>query len=376
MTTYRQITLKNLFIDNKKCIGLQFYPDKVIGALIKELPNPKWSKEFRLAYIDRTKDNLDRIFEKFKGVAYINTRGLLDKKPINTDRFPTNIEQIKERKLPESYRRCPEDYLQKLEIKRYATNTVRTYVSCFEEFINHYKTMDLIDINEIDIRNYLLLQIRLGKSDSFINQMINSIKFYYEIVQGMPNRFYSIERPRRKSKLPKVLSKEEILAMITSSNNIKHKCIISLLYSAGLRRDELINLKIENIDSKRFLIMIEDAKGNKDRYTLLAKSIIDDLREYYRKYMPKKWLFEGQFGEKYSASSVARIVNYTARLASIKKRVTPHMLRHSFATHLLENGTDIRYIQVLLGHKSTRTTEIYTHVAINSFDNIKNPLDL
>ena len=164
--------------------------------------------------------------------------------------------------------------------------------------------------------------------------------------------------------------------MISKTRNLKHKCIISLLYSAGLRRSELLNLKIEDIDSKRMLILVRQAKGNKDRVTLLANSILEDLRAYYMEWKPKVYLFEGVHGGKYSPQSILKLVKRASEKAGIPKNVTPHMLRHSFATHLLENGTDLRYIQSLLGHNSSRTTEIYTHIATNHFNTIKNPLDL
>ena len=192
----------------------------------------------------------------------------------------------------------------------------------------------------------------------------------------MPNRFYTIERPRKKEKLPKVISKEEVIRMIDHTSNLKHKCIISLLYSAGLRRSELLNLKPTDIESDRMLIRVEQAKGNKDRYTILSEKLLVNLRTYYKIFRPKNYLFESYKATKYSASSVLKIVKSAAERVGIKRTVTPHMLRHSFATHLLENGTDIRYIQELLGHSSTKTTEIYTHVAKTNFNNIKNPLDL
>lgn len=157
---------------------------------------------------------------------------------------------------------------------------------------------------------------------------------------------------------------------------MKHRCIISLLYSAGLRRGELLNLEVDHIDSERMMIRVSQGKGMKDRYTLLSEQLLDDLREYYKVYRPKKFLFEGEQGKRYSSTSVGKIVSRSARKAGIRKRVTPHTLRHSFATHLLENGTDLRYIQSLLGHSSSKTTEIYTHVAMNSVRKIKNPLDL
>ncbi len=166
----------------------------------------------------------------------------------------------------------------------------------------------------------------------------------------MPNRFYSIERPRKEERLPEVLSKEEIKRMIKVTQNLKHRCTISLLYSAGLRRGELLNLKITDIDSQRMLIKIVQGKGNKDRFTLLGENVLHSLRAYYKEYRPKEYLFEGEQGGKYSPTSLLKIVKVAAQRAGIRKQVSPHMLRHSFATHLLEQGTDLRYIQSLMGH--------------------------
>ncbi len=356
-------------------IGIQFHPDKVIQALIKELPNPKWSKEFSMVYITYTKENLHQIFEKFRGVVWVNGNSFFKEK-ILRDNQAVDINWYRNRAKTTSYNYVPEAFLTKLELKRYALNTCKTYILQFEKFINHYPDTDIVALSEQEIRRYLQHLIQQNKSNSYINQAINSIKFYYEVVMGMPNRFYSIERPRKEQKLPQVLSKEEILAMIANTNNIKHRCIVSLLYSAGLRRSESLDLKIEDIDSKRMLIFISNAKNNKDRYSLLSETVLKELRIYYKEWQPKKYLFEGPFGQKYSASSVAKIIRKTSEKAGIIKKVNPHMLRHSFATHLLENGTDIRYIQTLLGHSSTKTTEIYTQVAINNFKSIKNPLDL
>ena len=163
--------------------------------------------------------------------------------------------------------------------------------------------------------------------------------------------------------------------MIQHSTNIKHKCIISVLYSSGVRRAELLNLKITDIDSHRMVINVRMGKGNKDRITLLSESVLKDLRIYFKEYKPRVYLFEGEKNNAYSAESVLKVVKNAARRAGIRKNVTPHMLRHSFATHLLESGTDLRYIQALLGHSSTRTTEVYTQVAINNIKTIKSPLD-
>jgi integrase/recombinase XerD len=340
------------------------------------LPNILWNDEFKMYYVANNKANLDKVFELFRGVAWINSNYFFQRSRSKNLNEVFDVSWFRNRIRSPHYKFCPEEYLLKLELKKYSNNTVRMYVSCFERYINYYHDKDLESLNENDVRVFLQSLIQDNRSNSHINLSINSIKFFYEIVLGMPNRFYAIERPRRERKLPVVLSKEDVRLTIENTNNLKHKCIVSLLYSAGLRRNELLNLKLTDIDSKRMVIRVRDAKGNKDRYTLLGKSMLDDLRIYYKEYRPKIYLFEGKNEVKYNANSVFKIVSNAGLKAGIKIKVSPHILRHSFATHLLEAGTDLRYIQLLLGHNSTKTTEIYTHVATNSFNSIKNPLDL
>lgn len=372
----KQITLKHLVINEKRHIGLKFYPDKVIQALIKQLPDVKWSKEYSMAYIPNHKGNLNRIFQVFKGVAWINMNSFSQGYRRKGDNPPLNIDYYRKRLLPTGYRPCPEEYLKKLETKQYAFNTAKAYIAHFEKFINYFKDKNLLEIQEMDILAYMSKIARDSKySKSYQNQMLNSIKFYYEVVLGMPNRFYSIDRPFKDKKLPVVISKEEVRRMIAVTKNIKHRCIIMLLYSAGLRRSELLKLKLEDIDSKRMCIYVRDAKGNKDRQTLLSEKLLLDLRKYWKEYQPEDFLFEGEKGGAYSATSVRRVVARSAENAGIPRRITPHVLRHSFATHLLEDGLDIRYIQVLMGHSSIKTTERYAQVAIKLLNRIKSPLD-
>lgn len=371
----KTITLRHLLIDNKKMLGLQFYPDKVVQIVIKSLNGVKWSTKHNMAYVDNTKENLKQIFDSFKKVAWINTKYLSSNTPINKDNGNLVLDEYRNKIMPDGKRKCPEEFLRKLELKQYAKNTARVYIGMFEQFINYYKEEKLIELNEIDIQNYLLYLVKDGKSNSYLNQMVNSIKFYYEIVLNMPNRFYTIDRPIKVQRLPKVVSKEEVLAMINHTHNLKHKCIISLLYSSGIRREELVNLKITDIDSKRMIIHITNAKGNKERLTILSNTVLKDLRLYFKKYRPETYLFEGQKGGKYSNSSVLNVVKSAGKRANLKMKITPHVLRHCFATHLLEAGTDLRYIQTLLGHSHSRTTEIYTQVAIHHIKTIKSPLD-
>ncbi|MFK7787252.1 MAG: site-specific tyrosine recombinase/integron integrase [Crocinitomicaceae bacterium] len=375
MNLKKTITLKHLLIADQKCIGFQFHPDKVVHALMRELPHIKWSQEFGLPYIPNNKTNINLIYQTFRGVAWVNTNHFFTRRRLNNDNEDINVNWFRKRELPIGYRSCPEEYLLKLELKRYSNNTVKAYVQCFEKFINCHKESDLMQIDEPAIQRYLQKLIQEKKSNSYVNQTINSIKFYYEIVKEMPNRFYSIERPRKVHKLPTILSKEEVKAVIDATGMLKHRCILSLMYSSGLRIGELLALKPENIDSKRMLIQVIEGKGNRDRLTLLSEKVLTDLRNYYKLHQPKNWLFESPDGNQYSTTSVRKILRKAAESAGITKKITPHTLRHSFATHLLEAGTDLRYIQVLLGHKSSKTTEIYTHVASNTFAAIKNPLD-
>ncbi len=260
--------------------------------------------------------------------------------------------------------------------RRYSDNTIKIYCHYFEDFCIYFKDETLKNITTSQINAYILDLIKSKNiSISQQNQRINAIKFYFEKVLGREKQYYKLHRPHKEHKLPKVLSKNEMRQILNSCNNIKHKCILMLIYSAGLRRSELLNLTLSDIDSERMVINIRGAKGMKDRISLLSYNLLQLLRIYYKEYKPKKYLFEGQNGGKYSPTSVANILKKATLKAGIKKKVTPHMLRHSFATHLLEQGTDLRYIQELLGHNNLKTTEIYTHVSKRAIDKIKNPMD-
>jgi len=270
----------------------------------------------------------------------------------------------------------PPGYLELLQRKRYSQSTIISYTNYFQDFIQYFNNENINAISCHQINNYILELIQCkGISVSQQNQRINAIKFYYEKVLGRKKQYIRISRPRKEFKLPTVLTLEEVEKIIQLTKNIKHKCILMTIYSGGLRRSELINLRVEDIDSERMLIKVCGAKGKKDRYTLLSERLLSELREYYLKYHPTHWLFEGQEGGQYSATSIEKIFHDAVKRSHIRKHVTPHSLRHSFATHLLEQGTNLRYIQALLGHASTKTTQIYTHVASNALMKIRNPLD-
>ena len=213
-------------------------------------------------------------------------------------------------------------------------------------------------------------------SHSTQNQHINAIKFYYEKVLGLNKDYYQINRPRKEKKLPQILSKVEVIRILSHTINIKHRTILAMTYSSGLRIGELLGLKASDIDIERNTIFIKQGKGKKDRLVKLAKNIIPLLREYVGEYKPTTFLFEGVNKNKYSQTSVRNILRNACKKSGIhKKEIKVHTLRHSYATHLLESGIDLRYIQSLLGHSSIKTTEIYTHISKDALNKVESPLD-
>ena len=270
-----------------------------------------------------------------------------------------------------------EKFKQYLRSKRYSENTIKTYSEALQSFFSFFNSKSINMITNEDIicyNNDYILKNKL--SASYQNQIVNAVKLYFKTIQATKIEVEKIHRPKRAKVLPNVLSKEEVKAILNAHDNIKHKMMLSLIYSCGLRCGELLALKPVNIDSKRNLILLKNAKGKKDRIAPLSLKILELLREYYRQYKPITYLFEGQkAGQPYDARSLQLVLKQALKKAAITKPVTLHWLRHSYATHLLESGTDLRYIQELLGHNSSKTTEIYTHVSTNNIQKIKSPFD-
>jgi integrase/recombinase XerD len=267
----------------------------------------------------------------------------------------------------------------RLRLQRYSEDSIRNYKSAVGSFLQlaskKYDKPEDLTAKEIEKYVYWLIQTK-NISASYQRMVVASIDKFYNLTLNIHLPIKHLYPTRKEHHLPEYLNKDEVKRLINSTNNLKHKCILELLYSGGLRLSELLNIKISDIDSKDMIIHIRMAKGKKDRKVMLSEVLLSDLRIYLKKYKPTTFLFEGQNKEHYSAKSVQNVVHLAAQKAGIKKHVTPHTLRHSFATHLLENGVDIRYIQELLGHQSVKTTEIYTHIADISKSAIKNPLDL
>ncbi len=278
--------------------------------------------------------------------------------------------------LNENNAKALTDYRNLLLLKGYSPMTIHTYCNAFHHLLRLLKERNAVDMSKQHILSYLLWLItKQGYSEVHIHTTVNAIKFYYEQVLGRKAEFYNLPRPKKPWKLPEVLAAEEVTEVIQKVENIKHRAMLMAGYSAGLRVSEIVNLKIKDIDSKRMMIHIHGAKGKKDRMVPLSKRLLDVLRLYFRQYKPREFLFEGQHGGAYSTRSIQLILSEAKRKAGIKKKGSVHSLRHSYATHLMESGTDVRFIQELLGHNSITTTMRYTHVSQKNMAKIESPLD-
>ena len=263
-----------------------------------------------------------------------------------------------------------------LKLKGYSPNTIKTYTVEFGQLLYILKAHPVEELSPDRIRSYLLYCTEhLHLSENHIHSRLNAIKFYFDQVLKRDNFFLEIPRPKKPSTLPRVLSQKEIAKLFEVTTNEKHLLILKLCYGMGLRVSEIVNLKLEHINSKRMQVLIAGAKGKKDRYVHLPRTVIPALRDYYKTYKPAVYLFEGQFGGKYSSRSAQAVFKNAMKKANIRKAMGIHSLRHSYATHLLEYGTDISYIQKLLGHNSIQTTQVYTHVGVKDASQIKSPLD-
>lgn len=356
---------------------LDFPKDPGLIAEVKKVSGCLWSQTLMKWYIPAEEFRLQEVFEKLSPVFYLDYSAL---KKGSTQRkvIPHATTPLKLKTRPGSEVLQEIDRFEKwMEQKRHSSNTIRTYKKALITFFSFHNTVPVKDIsNEHVIHFNQEYVIRNNYSASYQNQLLSGIKLFYDKFYKTGFNTEEIERPYRPKKLPNVLSKGEIKRILHAPDNLKHHTMLSLTYACGLRRSELLNLRPGDVDSHRGLLIIRNAKGKKDRVIPISDKVIDMLREYYRKYRPKTWLFEGQpDGRKYSTTSVYHVLSRAVKSAGINKKVSLHWLRHSYATHLLEAGTDIRYIQTLLGHKSTKTTEIYTHVSTDSLKNIKSPFD-
>ncbi|NMH23826.1 tyrosine-type recombinase/integrase [Flavobacterium solisilvae] len=333
----------------EKRIAVFFEKNAALIVRIKQIEGCRWSQTLKLWHLPDTDENRKRF-----------------KLPLVADTLPSNEGIIQIAK-----------FKQWLRSKRYSESTIVTYSEALKSFLVFYNNKAIADISNEDVivynNEYIL---KSGLSSSYQNQIVNSIKLYFKTCRDTKIEVDKIHRPKREKVLPNVLSKEEVKAILEAHSNLKHKMMLSLIYSCGLRCGELLALQPVHIDSKRNIVLLKNAKGKKDRIAPLSPKILEMLREYYKLFKPTTYLFEGQHaGTPYDSRSLQKVLKLALNKARIVKPVTLHWLRHSYATHLLESGTDLRYIQELLGHSSSKTTEVYTHVSTKSIQHIKSPYD-
>ncbi len=350
-----------------------------ISDMIKTIPGRRWSKTFTAWHLPvrYTPELLNIKFEDRLTFVWFSEGGN-NPFPVNFARKdrPKPLTVKKQLPLTPSQLRELSRMVEQLQLENKAKNTIKTYRSQIRMFWQHYPKQDPLAITEKEIRGYLLhLVNERHVSISYQNQAINAIKFYYEHILGWTPKGYYVQRPAAEKRLPVVLSKEEVQDLLAVVENLKHKTALAVMYGAGLRVGELLNLKVSNIDSDRMLIYIQKGKGKKDRTTILSGKVLGLLREYYSQYKPQYWLFEGEQDKRYSHRSMQQVFQRAKTAAGILKPGGTHLLRHSFATHLLESGVDLRYIQALLGHESSETTEIYTHVSTKHLREIVSPIE-
>ncbi len=357
----KKIVLTPLFHKNKHLIAIQFGYDDEIRFYIKKLTEVKWSQSKRTFYTSESdlKKLSNHLNRKKWTIIYDE----------NIQRRIKSILSIKSQSLLSDFEKF-------LIGKRYCESTVNTYCSFIKLFLIFLNKKDIITVDNEDVRLFVEEVVISKKySISTHRQLISAVKQFKEFYPSCSIENLQLIRPNKNRTLPIVLSKEEIVDLLRSTRNLKHRAVLALLYSSGLRISELLNLKLRDIDLDRRQLHIKNAKGRKDRFVIMAESFIPLLHNYFNTYRPKHYFVEGTTGNKYSAESIRAFLKRSCKLARINKRVTPHTLRHSYATHLLENGIDLRYIQELLGHAKPETTMIYTHVSKKDLMRIESPLD-
>jgi integrase/recombinase XerD len=363
------ITLESALHAGIRRIKVKFDYNFELIKKIKSIHDAKWSTNSRYWHLPYTFESLEEIRRIGSEFGFV-IQGIDRLEEEKQERYFVRELSPEKESAVKLFRRF-------LNTQRYSERTVITYIEAIKTFLGYLKSKRIEEITNMDVisfnEGYIL---KNGFSWSYQNQIISALKLFFNQVIDKGLIISEIRRPRRSKNLPGIFSVEEVERLLKSIRNTKHKAALGLIYACGLRRSELIGLQISAIDSKRKLLMIKGAKGNKDRIVPLPESMIELLRGYYKLYRPGKWLFEGQkAGEPYSETSLRQAFVQAMKSAGIKKKLTLHSLRHSYATHLLENGIDLRFIQELLGHKSSKTTEIYTHVRVKSIESIRSPFE-
>jgi site-specific recombinase XerD len=373
MSTRVAIVLEPLEHRGQRRVALRIPNEDALTAIARDL-GAEWSRTLRIWHLPHEASTVGRVFDAYKGKAWVDYSAM-KKVPLAASPSVPRAAGPPKPTLNAAQEEALAAMLRKMEIGRYSPTSIKTYLNATRQFFLHYPERHPAELTTGDIEAYQHHLAQGRTSNSYLNQVVNAVRYYYKDVMGDAGRVTFIERPRKERKLPSVLSEEEVSALLRTVTNLKHRCILMLIYSAGLRLSELINLRLGDLAADRQQLIVRGGKGNKDRITLLSTKAMTALDVYLAQYKPTNHLFEGPDGGPYSPRSVQLIFHKAKDAAGITKPATVHTLRHSFATHLLEKGTDLRYIQALLGHSSSKTTEIYTHVSTKALGKIRSPLD-
>lgn len=372
MTLLPVITLSNKFHKGRNNILIHFKYDQELVDIARNLPERKWSQNLGCWYVPNNPKNLKQIYASFKGKGFVDSSKLFNK----TQKTKSLGRKKQVRNLSEENKTLINNFYKYLKGKRLSQNTIKTYTYLTADFIAFNNGRNPVELTNRDVE--LFIEDTVSKRDFSIStqrQLISALKHFTMFVPDCGINNVALTRPKKSKILPTVLSKVEVINLMRCTKNLKHRAIIGLIYSAGLRVSELINLELKDIYINRRQIHIKNSKGRKDRYVMLSEGLMPLLENYVMSYRPERYFVEGKKGEKYSSSSIRKFLGKSSKEAKILKRVTPHTLRHSYATHLLENGVGLRHIQELLGHVKPETTMIYTHIAKKDLMDIKSPLD-
>jgi integrase/recombinase XerD len=369
----------------RECIGLSCSLHRELELTIRTIPGVRWCGLEHCWYVPLDRDHYQALKSTLLGKVVLDVTELkmyLEQRkamlPINDkDRISrARAVQIIEQPLSQENLEAFAKFQQTLHLKGYSPNTFRTYCNEFLVLLRILGQASVRELQHDHLRSYLLWLIKKkAYSEMHVHTAVNALKFFFEKVEGRPKEFIELPRPKKPSKLPDILAEEEIVELILKTENLKHRALLMTSYACGLRVSELVTVKLRDIDPKRMMLHIRQGKGKKDRMVPLSERLLQTLRLYYKAYKPKDFLFEGDGGNAYSTRSAQLILAAAKHRAGIHKKGSIHMLRHSYATHLLEQGTDIRYIQSFLGHNSLQTTMRYTHVSRFKIENIMSPLD-
>lgn len=377
----KKVTLSYLHHRGKDRIAIFFNPDRQLDTTVRNIPGTKWSRQNGCWHISLTPESYDQLCTAFAGQAKIDTKDLKLHIRDRKQEVPEYIlnDRKGEGSLTAGNREALRRFLETLKLKAYSPATIRTYRNEFMQLLQLLKSRHVDDLSIDDLKRYMAFILeKSGVSENTAHSRLNAIKFYFEQVLKGEKFYWDIPRPKKPDQLPRVFSQDEIANIINRVANLKHKVMLMMAYSAGLRVSEVVSLKTYNIDSSRMTIFLASAKGKKDRLVSLSPVLLVMLREYAKQYKPdsKGYLFEGKIkGQAYSSRTLQEILQEAKKKAGVVRPGSIHSLRHSFATHLIERGTDISMIQKLLGHNDLKTTLRYLHTSNKDLLKIISPLD-